>query len=192
MNVLIIKASPRKRGNTSRLADELAAGAAEAGHECRMLSLPDLNLRDCTGCLACQKQGACVFREDDIEQVELVVRWADLMVLATPTHWGNISGFLLRMFERLFGFLIRERYYRVPVALQAKGKQAIVVTACSTPWPFHWIFNQTRAVISRLREIGRYSGIRIVKTLVFPGTFGRTDIPQRYLERARQIGRNLR
>jgi multimeric flavodoxin WrbA len=191
MNVLVIKASPRKHGNTSSLADEIAAGASEAGHECRVFWLPDLNIRDCLGCLACQTKGACVLRGDDMGQIEMAIQWADLIVFATPTHWGNISGHLLRMFERLFGFLIRERYYAVPVALKARGKKAIIVTACSTPWPFSWVYNQSRAVRSRIKEVCRYSGIRIVKTLVFPGTFGRKDIPRRYLDRAKKIGVSL-
>lgn len=191
MNILIIKASPRKHGNTARLADELAAGAAEAGHVLRVLTLADLNILDCTGCLTCQTKGSCALRSDDIGQIEDAIQWADMLVLATPVHWGNISGRLLRMFERLFGFLIRERSYRAPMALKAKGKRAIIITTCSTPWPFNWMFNQTRSVISRVREICRYSDIRIVKTLVFPGTFGRSGIPPRCLARARAIGRSL-
>jgi len=192
MHVLIIKASPRPNGNTSRLADAMASGIAAAGrHECRVLSLADLHLEDCRGCYACQKQGACVFRKDDIGRVEDAVTWADLLVLATPTHWGNVSGLLLRMFERLFGFLIRERLNRFPVALNARGKKAVIITSCSTAWPFNWIFNQTRAVKSRIREVCRYSKIRIVKTLVLPGTLGRKEIPQRYLVRARRTGQAL-
>jgi len=193
MNVLIIKASPRRNGNTSRLADAMASGIAAAGrHEYRMLVLADLNLADCRGCYSCQKQGACVFRKDDIGLVEEAVNWADLLVFATPTHWGNVSGLLLRMFERLFGFMIRERLNKFPVALNARGKKAVIITCCSTGWPFNWIFNQTRAVKSRIREVCRYSKIRIVKTIVMPGTLGRKEIPDRYLVRARKTGQTLK
>ena len=191
MNVFLIKASPRKNGNTSRLAEELTTAAAENGHELRAFWLPDLNIGNCTGCLACQSKARCVIRTDDIVQIEEAIKWSDVIVFACPTHWGNVSGHLLRMFERLFGFLIREQRYGFPIALAAKGKKAIVITTCSTAWPFNFIFNQTKSVVSRIREVCRYSGIDIIKILVCPGTFGQSKISTRYFERARKIGRKL-
>lgn len=191
MKIFIIKSSPRKNGNTARLADEFAAGAAESGHECRAIHLADLHIQDCTGCRACQKREACVIRADDIEKIENAIRWADIIVFATPTHWGNISGYLLRMFERVYGFLLEERRLGMPIPKAGKGKKAIVITACSTPWPFNWIFNQTRSVVSRIHEVCRYSGIKIVNVLVYPDTFERSAIPERYLARARTIGKML-
>lgn len=191
MNVLLIKGSPRRHGHTSQLGDQLLSAAADAGHHTEVLSLVHLSLKDCTACMACQSEGKCVIRDDDIEQVENAVSWADVLVLATPTHWGNMSSLMLRMFERLFGFLIRERARGAPVALKAKGKKAVIVTACSTPWPINWIFNQTRAVISRIKEICRYSGIKITKKLILPGTFEMKEVPAKYLSRAEKIGRRL-
>ena len=44
-------------------------GAEENGHECEMIYLVDLNIKDCTGCMGCQEKGACVF-QDDIEKIE--------------------------------------------------------------------------------------------------------------------------
>ena len=170
----------------------MARGISERGrHAVRVLALAEITLQDCRGCYACQERGACVFRKDDIALVEEAIQWADMLILATPTHWGNISGLLLRMFERLFGFLIRERPNAFPVALHAKGKKAVVITACSTAWPFNWVFNQTRAVKSRIKEVCRYSGIRVVGTVVYPGTLTKKDIPARYLERARRYGMSL-
>jgi multimeric flavodoxin WrbA len=49
------------------------------------------------------EERACVIRDDDIERIEIAVKWADVIILASPTHWGNISAYMLRMFERLFG-----------------------------------------------------------------------------------------
>lgn len=191
MKIFVIKASPRKNGNTSRLAEELTTAADENEHEFRTIWLPDLNIENCTGCLACQKKGGCVIRTDDIVQIEEAIQWSDVIVFACPTHWGNVSGHLLRMFERLFGFLIREQRYGFPIAQAAKGKKAIIITSCSTRWPFNFIFNQTKSVVSRIREVCRYSGIDIIKIFVCPGTFGQSDISVRYLERARKIGRRL-
>ncbi|MBS3764873.1 MAG: flavodoxin family protein [Planctomycetes bacterium] len=191
MKVLLIKGSPRENGNTSQLGERLLDAAEEEGHDTRKLSLVHLSLEQCTACMACQSEGRCVMRNDDIKQVENAILWADVMVLATPTHWGNMSSLMLAMFERLFGFLIQERARGAPLALNAKGKKAVIITACSTRWPLNWIFNQSRSVFSRLKEICRYSGIKITKKLVLPGTLEMKEVPTKHLKKAAKIGRRL-
>lgn len=141
--------------------------------------------------MACQSRERCIIRDDDIEQVENAVLWADVLVLATPTHWGNMSSLMLRMFERLFGFLIRERPRGAPVALNAEGKEAVFITSCSTAWPLNWLFNQSRATMSRLKEICRYSGMPVAGKLVLSGTISRDEIPEKTLDKAEKMGRRL-
>jgi hypothetical protein len=119
------------------------------------------------------------------------VKQSDVLILASPVHWGNLSGIMLRTMERLFGFLILEQPAGFPVKRAAKGKRAILVTACSTPLPFDWIFNQTRSVYSRFNEICSYSGIKIIKKTAVPGTLTMKEIPQKYLDLAREIGRRI-
>ncbi len=191
MKILAIKGSPRRNGITSQIADAVLDGAASRGAECRRIFLPDLKLRDCSGCRSCQQTTACVIRNDDIGKLEEAVTWADVIVFATPTHWGNLSGYMLRAIERLFGYLIVEQRSGFPLAQHAKGKKAVIVTACSTAWPWNWVFNQSRAVRSRFAEICRYSKITIVRTLVLPGTFDIKHVPDKYLEKARQAGARL-
>jgi len=48
----------------------------------------------------------------------------------------------------------------IPQALH-KGKKAVIVSTCSTPWPFNIWFNQTRGVVKALREILKWSGFSI-------------------------------
>jgi len=107
--------------------------------------------------MACQEKGACVFR-DDIEKIEDAIKRSDLIIWASPTHWANVSGLMLRVFERLFGFLIKEQPKGTPLKRNAKDKKAILVAACSTARPFNWIYNQSRSCISRMREICKWSG----------------------------------
>jgi len=191
VKVLAIKGSPRRHGMTSQLADAVLEGAASTGGECREIFLRDLSLKDCRGCRGCQKTTACVVRNDDIGKLEEAVSWADAIVFATPTHWGNLSGYMLRAIERLFGYLIVERRSGFPIPQHASGKKAVIVTACSTAWPWNWVFNQSRAVKGRFAEICRYSKMPIVRTLVLPGTFDLDTVPDKYLKKARQAGARL-
>ncbi len=190
MNVLALNGSPKREGKVATLSGQILEGARTVGHRTEMIHLVDLSIADCTGCLVCQKTGGCVIR-DDIGVVEEVISRADVIVWATPTHWGNMSGLMLRTVERLFGFFIEEQQRGMPLKRNAKGKGAILVTACSTPRPFHWIFNQSRATLGRLREVCRYSGQRILATVVLPGTLRMKGVPDGRLDRAKRVGKEL-
>jgi len=163
MNILAINGSAKKNGTIDTALQSVLRYAAKNGHKIDIIDLKSLNLKNCQGCFACQKKGACIYR-DDIEPVEKKIIDANLLVFGTPTHWGNMSGLMLSFFERLFGFFIQEQEKGVPKKRAANGKKVMIITACSTPFPFNIFFNQSRACISRLREICRYSGIKIVGT----------------------------
>ena len=188
MNILVLNASPRREGRVSQLAAAFAE-AALAKHAVRTLFLPDLSIRDCMSCGQCRELGHCAVR-DDIALVEDSIRWADLIVFATPTHWANVSAQLLRVFERLSGFLIGPAK-GYPKARAAKGKKAILFVTCGTPWPWSVLFGETGGCIGRIREVCRYSGIRIVHKLIVPGTDRMDGIFSRSLDRARRLGLSL-
>lgn len=191
MNIIAINGSPRKNGRISKIVDEIIEGAKENGHKCEIIHLVDLNIKDCTGCMSCQEKGACVFR-GDIKKIEEAIKSADLIIWASPTYWANVSSLMLRVVERLFGFFIKEQPMGFPIKQNAKGKKAIRVTACSTARPFNWIFNQSRSCLDRMREICKYSGQEIISTFVLPGTLTMKEIPERYLIKARNIGRKIK
>jgi len=43
-----------------------------------------------------------------------------------------------------------------------------------------------------MREICKWSGQEIVGTFVLPGTLAMKDIPEKYLKKAREIGRRIK
>jgi len=188
--ILAINGSPHKKGRITQLVDAVLNGSQGNGHVVKQIHLTELDIQDCKGCMSCQQKGYCVFR-DDIAIIEEDIKRADVIIWASPTHWGNVSALTLRVYERLFGFFIEEMPRGFPRKRQAKNQRAVLITTCSTASPFNWLFNQSRSTLSRMREVCRYSGQEVVSTLVLPGTLGMKDIPGRYLRRARKIGVNL-
>lgn len=77
-NVLIISSTLRKNGNSEVLAREFAKGAQESGNNVEFISLQDKEIKFCKGCLACQKLGSCVIKDDSNAIVE---KWKKLMLL---------------------------------------------------------------------------------------------------------------
>ena len=103
--VLILSSSPRKGGNSETLAAVFAKGAQEAGNQVETVYLREKQYGFCKGCLACQKLGHCVIKDDAVE-IAAKMHDADVLVFATPVYYYSVSGQLKTMLDRanpLFG-----------------------------------------------------------------------------------------
>ncbi len=64
MKILVLGGSPNKNGSTQILIENFARGAKEAGHTVTVLNVAHMDVRPCTGCIACGYDGPCVQRDD--------------------------------------------------------------------------------------------------------------------------------
>ena len=103
--VLIISSSLRAGSNSEILAHETERGAKDAGNDVEFISLKGKDIKFCIGCLACQKNGKCV-QKDDMAEMIVKVQNADVLVFATPIYYYELSGQLKTFLDRcnpLFG-----------------------------------------------------------------------------------------
>ena len=97
-HVLVISTSLRK-GNSERLAQEFAKGAAAAGHQVEELPLRGKRLTFCTGCMACLEKGHCVIPDDAVE-IAAKMKQADVIAFATPIYYYEMSGQMKTLLDR--------------------------------------------------------------------------------------------
>lgn len=97
--VLIISTSLRNNANSEILARETERGARAAGHEVEFITLKDKEIAFCNGCMACQKLGRCVIKDDAIEITEKI-KAADVIVWATPVYYYEMSGQMKTLIDR--------------------------------------------------------------------------------------------
>ena len=97
--VLIISSSLRADSNSDALAQAFAEGARTAGSEVELVRLAGKTLGFCRGCLACQKTGRCVIR-DDGDVIAQKMLHADVLVFATPVYYYGMSGQLKTLLDR--------------------------------------------------------------------------------------------
>lgn len=97
--VLAIETSPRKHGNTEIMSEKFLEGAKKAGHETERISLYDQNIQFCRGCLACQKTGECVIK-DDVSAMLKKIQDADVLVFSTPIYFYEMSGQMKTLLDR--------------------------------------------------------------------------------------------
>ena len=103
MNIVILQGSPNLKGSTSILAENFTMGAEEAGHKVKRLDLSKMNIKPCTGCVACGYEGSCV-QKDDNEILKKEILGADMIVFATPLYYYGMSAQLKIAVDRFCSY----------------------------------------------------------------------------------------
>ena len=189
MNLLIINGSPRKKGLISPMLRIFHEQAIASGIEVTEVYANDLKIKPCMGCMVCRTKNACVLPEDDAQRVLALIQQADAIVIGAPCYWGNIPGQLKLLFDRIVYGMMRDTP-RFPEPLM-KGKRLVCISTSTTPWPFNIIMNQSHGAIRALREIGRFSGWKIVDTIERGGTATRPQLSPRDISKCHKAFRKL-
>lgn len=189
MNILLLNASPRQKGNISRILGVMEEEAVKSGMQVTSVRVSDLRVCPCKGCMACRSRLACVLPEDDAQRVLRLIQACDVLVIGAPCYWGNMPGELKVLFDRMVYGMMGESTRGIPLPLH-RGKRSVLVSTSTTVYPFNILFHQTRGVIRALKEILKWSGFKVVSTVEVGGTKQR-PVSVKTLERCRRIIRKL-
>ena len=101
--IVILNGSPRRKGNTSALVRAFTEGAESAGHTVTEFFLDEMIIHGCMGCFGGHsgKDSPCV-QKDDMDKVYPAVKESDVIILATPLYYWNMSGQIRTAVDRLF------------------------------------------------------------------------------------------
>lgn len=132
MEILGIVGSYRNSGNTDILVRKVLEGAMNYGLDTNYISLPDFNIKDCTGCEGCKVDFKCV-KKDDMQKLYPLIEKADAIVVGSPTYFYNVTGITKNFLNRLYCYEIFDENDRsVWMGLnEAIGiKYAVTVAVC--------------------------------------------------------------
>jgi multimeric flavodoxin WrbA len=156
--VLVLASSPRRDGNSARLAEAAVDGARAAGHRTHLAHLDDHMrhfLRDCRRCR--DADGRCTIDDDYEALLRERVLGAHAIVFATPVYWYGVSGQLKTFFDRLFCFIAAsEPDAETFVAGLVRKRLALVISSEET-YP-----GAALALIHELQEYARYTHSELV------------------------------
>jgi len=104
--VIVLLGSPRKKGNSAILADQIARGAKSVGARVETLFIHGMKIAPCKSCYACQKPNSkgCSIK-DDMQTVYKKLREADAWVIASPVYWFTVSAQTKLWMDRCFALL---------------------------------------------------------------------------------------
>ena len=99
MRVLAIMGSPRIKGNTDLLLEEVLKGAEGEGAQVEKLVVDKLSISPCKEYNGCLRDGNCVIR-DDMDDIYPKLLEADVVVVASPMFFYGVSSQLKALIDR--------------------------------------------------------------------------------------------
>lgn len=175
-NILVLTGSPRKGGNSDKLADAFIAGAQKAGHTTVKFTTADKNISGCRDCMTCYSKGTACSFPDDFESLAPMVEQADVLVFATPLYWYSFPSQLKAAIDKFFSFLTGKR------SLNVKECVLLVCSGDTVESGFDGIIRSYHLIANQMNW--NDSGI-----ITATGLFGKDDIlSSESLQKANALG----
>ena len=129
--ILVLFSSPRKKGNSAALANQIIKGAASEGANVEAVFLNGMNISPCQACYACQKKDSkgCAI-DDDMQSIYPKLVECDTWVIASPVYWFTMSAQAKLFMDRCFALLA---YANNPFA----GKRIAIAMSYGDTDPFN-------------------------------------------------------
>ncbi len=99
-NFVLISGSPRVKGNTAFVLNDMANTIKEAGGDVQIFSLAGKNIGACRACNSCKSTGKCAIN-DGINEIAEVIKEADGLVVGSPVYFGTARGDIMNFLQRL-------------------------------------------------------------------------------------------
>lgn len=174
MNILVLNGSPRPKGNTMQMIDAFSSGAAQAGHHVDVLDVCRKNIHGCLACEYCHTKGhgVCI-QNDDMQEVYVLLKGAEMLVIASPIYYHGISGQLK---------CVIDRFYSVAYPVRPVKLKKVAMILCSGDADMY-----KGAVFSYEGDFLDYLGLQDMGIITVAG-----GVSRKKLQEAETLGRNLK
>ncbi len=188
MHIVVLNGSPHTQGMTASLLRALVHPLEEE-HVVEWVDVNRLNMKACRGCMACRPEEECALPRDDGHRVGESLRRAEVLVVGTPTYWGNMPAPLKLLFDR--NVTAFESFAgRFPRPRKRGAFGFILVTSGSPRWAT-CLPNQAAGALRAVRTILRAGGLRIHGRMVVGGREHFADRRERLEAHAERRGARL-
>jgi multimeric flavodoxin WrbA/protein-tyrosine-phosphatase len=114
MLILGLQGSPRKRGNTNFLLSTFLQAAEQRGAVAQSVQVAERHILPCKEYVVCEKKGYCPIDDDMASEIYGLLRRAEIVVLASPIFFYNMTAQLKALVDRCQTFWARK--YRLKLS----------------------------------------------------------------------------
>lgn len=181
MKILAIQGSPRKKGNTNRVLDEMIKGAEDNGHEVIKYCLQEMDINPCSGCEICAKGKDCRYDDDGAVIINQLAEGASV-ILASPIYFGQITAQAKTIVDRFYSI------FNNPDK-KFDGKAAMIITHA---YPGKDIY-ETYIKLTEAQPFLNNTELEFIETLEVAGVkfIGDADKAESDLKKAYEIGQKF-
>ena len=130
MNVLLLQRKPPERREYRHRFQRDGEGLSRGGHRDRDGPGGEQGHRGCVACLACKKNGKCVF-DDLVNETAPKFAAADGLVIGTPVYYASANGTLISFLDRLFYSTPFDKTMKVGAAVAVARRGGVSATSMS-------------------------------------------------------------
>jgi len=178
-NILVLTGSPRKGGNTDKLADAFITGAQQAGHTTVKFTTADKNIKGCIDCQTCFSKGSACSIPDDFAKLAPLLEQADMIVFGTPLYWFTFSAQLKAAIDKIYSFIIGKRPLRI---------KECVLLVCGGGTDLHTY----DGIVKSYQLIADFLKWKDSGVIIVPGLHDKDEILKTDgLQRAETLGKNI-
>lgn len=188
MKTVALLGSPRVNGNSTLLAEIIASAVERKGGSVTRFYLNQLEAKGCQACGACKGTSEVCVVKDDLAEVLETVKAAEVIIMASPVYWGDISAQLKIFIDRTYsyltpGFMSAEIKHRLP-----EGKKLVFILSQGASQELYSdVFDRYNSFFKQLNYFTETYLLRGCE-LNEPGALGRRED---LVNRAREIAAQL-
>lgn len=126
--ILVLFGSPRENGFTARLLNDFLT-PLRSGADIQIINSYSHPIAPCTACDACARAETCSQR--DFDAIDLLIRRADYIVVATPVYCLSFPAPLKAIVDRMQRYFSAEFSLGINPPVQ-KHKKAVLLVTCGS------------------------------------------------------------
>lgn len=141
--VIVINGSPRREESVSLVATNMFLNGIKAAVPCEVefITVSDMNIKPCMGCLSCwaRTEGECVIRDDDILAIKNKILDSDIVIVSYPLYFFGMPGTMKVFTDRMLSMM--KTYAGQPASLTGEslhgirypknGRNFVVISTCA-------------------------------------------------------------
>jgi len=184
MHIVALFGSPRKEGNSAAVTEYFLQCAESLGATSQRYFLNDLPLRGCQACNACKSTHDHCVIQDGLGDVLEAVFHAELVVMATPVYYGDVTAQLKAFIDRTYSYL-KPGYITLKEPSRLPGRKPLVFILTQGHRDPEWFAD----ILPRYSKIFRWTGFAHTHPLRVVDVYHPGDVQLR--DEIRQQAKNL-